>query len=177
MHRVHLAILAGLVLAACGTTPGSAGKKDAQDLEVQAAITKFKAMDPTLTAWFNDAHGYAVFPSIGKAGLTVGGAFGRGQVFKGGEMVGYAKVTEVNIGLQIGAKSFSELIFFKTEKALRGMMSGDFAFSADASAVAVTTGAGKAADYNKGVAVFLHQEGGLMAGATIGGQKFKYVHK
>ena len=46
--------------------------------------------------------------------------------------------------------------------------------SAQASAVAVTLGASADADYNKGVAVFTHVGGGVMAEASVGGQKFKY---
>ena len=177
MQRTLIALMGGMILAACGTTPDSGAKREAQDKEVEATIIKFKGQDPSLGKWFKEAHGYAIFPSIGKGGIGVGGLFGRGQVFKEGEMIGWAKVTEVNIGLQLGGQSFSEVIFFKNEKALRDMTSGSYEFSADASAVAATKGAGTAANYSKGVAVFTYQEGGLMAGATIGGQKFKFVHK
>ena len=40
---------------------------------------------------------------------------------------------------------------------------------------AIDTGAQATAVWNKGVAVFTHNKGGLMASAAIGGQKFVFT--
>src|SRR5512145_1344356 len=93
------------------------------------------------SAFFDKAYGYAVFPTIGKAGLGVGGAHGKGRVYVGGQYVGRTKLTQLSIGLQAGAQAYSEIIFFEDKRAFDEFSSGNFEFGAQASAVAITAGA------------------------------------
>src|SRR4051794_31835442 len=58
--------------------------------DVQATLKRLEKKDPGLRQFLDDAYGYAVFPSVGKAALVIGGAYGKGAVFEDGEMVGYA---------------------------------------------------------------------------------------
>lgn len=147
-------------------------------------------------AFFESAYGYALFPTIGKAGFGVGGAHGEGKVYSQGEAIGKTKMTQLTIGLQLGAQGYSQIIFFENEAALEQFTSGNFEFGAQATAVAITagvsaeanTGGGTAAGisggrndaattslgYRKGMAVFTVAKGGLMYEASLGGQKFKY---
>jgi lipid-binding SYLF domain-containing protein len=167
-------MIALLAVAACGTAPTSDTDKKAQSSEVEATIGKFKAKQAAVDVYMKDAHSYAVFPTVGKGGMGIGGAFGRGQVFTGGKMVGYSKLTSASIGFQLGGQSFSEIIFFQTEAAFNKFKSGEFGFDANASAVAATAGAAAKADYKDGVAVFVMADAGLMYEASIGGQKFDF---
>ena len=145
-------------------------------------------------AYFDNAYGYALFPTIGKAGLVVGGAAGKGRVYVGGKHVGNAEMGQVTIGLQAGGQAYSMIVFFEDERAFREFSSGTFAFGAQATAVAITAGAsaqastsgssagasgGKnnattAGGYTKGMAVFTVAKGGLMYEASIGGAGFTY---
>jgi lipid-binding SYLF domain-containing protein len=175
--RAIVATIAVIALAACSTAPSSTADRQAQSDEVQAAITKFKAKQAAVDVYMKDAHAYAVFPTVGKGGIGIGGAFGRGQVFVGGEMVGYSKLTSGSIGFQLGGQSFAEMIFFETEAAYERFKSGEFGFDANASAVAATAGAAAKADYKNGVAVFVMADAGLMYEASIGGQKFSFEPK
>ena len=145
--------------------------------DVEATIAKFKENDPGLQGWFAKAHGYAVFPSVGKGGIGVGGAYGRGQVHEKGALLGYTTLTQATIGFQLGGQAYSEVIFFRDAEALRRFTSGTFEFSAQASAVAATAGASADVDYTGGVAVFTMARGGLMYEASIGGQKFDFAPK
>ena len=141
------------------------------------------------------AYGYAVFPTIGKGGIGFGGAYGKGQVYRAGKVTGETSLAKVSFGFQLGGQAFSELILFQDKRAYDEFTSGEFAFDAQASAVAITagaqakagtegatasasagpkTGAQAAAKYNKGMAVFVHIKGGLMYEASVGGQKFDY---
>ena len=165
-------------LVACGSTK-PASESDAEKLEAktQAAVKRFKDQDSTISKWFETAYGYAVFPSVAKAGLVVGGAGGRGQVYEQGEHVGYTTLSQGTFGLQAGAQEYSEIIFFKDKWALNAFKEGNFEFSAQASAVAIEQGSAAKADYSGGVAVFTCVAGGLMAEASIGGQKFSYEPK
>jgi lipid-binding SYLF domain-containing protein len=145
-------------------------------------------------SFFDNSYGYAVFPTIGKGGLIVGGAHGSGRVFRQGIHVGDSKVTQVSVGLQAGGQAFSQIIFFQDQRAFDAFTSGNFAFGADVSAVAITAAAGgatgtmgttggasggknnaaTAGGYHNGMAVFTIVKGGAMAQAAVGGQKFSY---
>lgn len=163
-----------LVLVSCSTTPKTADDRAQFHDEVQAAIAEFQQRDPTMTELFQAAHGYVVFPNVGKGGLVVGGASGRGEVYEQGQLIGYARLTQGTVGAQIGGQSYSEVIFFENELPLVEFKNGKFAFSAQASAVAASAGASADADYENGVLVFTSPKGGLMAEASVGGQNFDF---
>jgi lipid-binding SYLF domain-containing protein len=173
---VLIAFAAGL--AACNTVPTTEADQRVQDAEVEAALVEFQAADPDLESFFKTAAGYAVFPTVGKGAWWVGGAYGRGQVFKeGGEMIGWCDLIQATIGLQAGGQAYRELIFFQTDGALTRFTGGEFELSAQASAVAATAGASLDVPYRNGVAVFTLAQGGLMYEASVGGQKFDFVPK
>lgn len=150
---------------------------------------------PDLKPYFDNAYGYAVFPTVGRGGLVVGGSYGNGQVYEKGKVAGHVSLAKLSIGFQLGGQVFSEIIFLQDKRAFDEFISNRFEFDASASAVVVSLGAqaragtaGSSASaglgsvstkqaeygYNKGMAVFLHSLGGLMYEASIGGQKFKF---
>ena len=149
-------------------------------------------------AYFSNSYGYAVFPTIGKGGMGVGGAHGSGGVYANGKKTGTSKMTQVTFGFQLGGQAFSQIIFFEDERAFKSFTSGNFEFSAQASAVAITAGASAEANtgggassgvsggrndattashsgYRKGMAIFTIAKGGLMYEAALGGQKYSYT--
>ncbi|PSW09764.1 hypothetical protein C9I98_25625 [Photobacterium sanctipauli] len=160
-----------------------------ESLETQAALDQFKAASQT-QPFFLSSYGYAVFPSVGKGGFWVGGAYGSGTVYKDHEITGSAKLYQVSFGLQFGGQSYSEIIFFQDKRAYERFTSGSFELDAQASAVALTEGAqakaGTAgisasasdnyldANYTNGIAVFTFAKGGMMLEASLAGQKFSY---
>ena len=142
--------------------------------KVEEAIKEFKDKDSGMKAFFSEAYGYAVFPSVGKGGIGVGAAHGNGIVFEKGKAVGETTLNQASIGLQLGGQSYSEAIFFKDKAAYDRFIGGKFKFAAQVSAVAATEGASADAPYQEGVAVFTLTKGGLMYEAAVGGQKFKF---
>jgi lipid-binding SYLF domain-containing protein len=145
--------------------------------------------------FFAKSYGYAVFPTIGKGGLGVGGAHGKGQVYVGGKHVGDSTMNQLSIGFQAGGQAFSQIIFFQDKRAFDEFTNGNFELDAQASAVAITAGAtagvgttgarsgasaGKSdaqtdtAGYYKGNAIFYIVKGGAMYEAAVAGQKFSY---
>lgn len=142
-----------------------------------ATIAAFKNKDPGIKVFFDKAYGYAVFPTVGKGGMGIGGAYGKGEVYERGKQIGTSSLTQLTIGFQLGGQAYSEIIFFKDKPTLDTFKSGNFAFSAQASAVAITAGASADADYSNGVAIFTLAKGGLMYEASVGGQKFSYTPK
>lgn len=170
------------------------GEEKNLDAEYQDTIKVFKNAGESGN-FFGNSHGYAVFPTIGKGGMGIGGAYGKGRVYAGGKHVGDTSVTQLSLGFQLGGQAYSQIIFFQDKRAFDEFTSGNFEFGAQASAVAITAGAtagatttgssagasgGKhdattAGSYYKGMAVFTVTKGGLMYEASIGGQKFSYT--
>jgi lipid-binding SYLF domain-containing protein len=144
------------------------------DEDVQEVIKKFEEGDPGMQAWFKEAYGYVVFPSVGKGGIGIGGARGKGLVYEQRKLVGKSTLTAVTIGFQLGGQAFSEVIFFKDKTAFDDFTRGNFEFGGQVSAVALTAGASADLAYNGGVAVVTATKGGLMYEASVGGQKFSY---
>lgn len=149
--------------------------------ELEADAKKeFKKMvkdSPKLKTFKNKAYGYAIFPKITKAGLGIGGAAGKGVVYKGGKPIGEAKLIQASFGLQAGGQQYSEVIFFENKEALDHFTNGHLKFDGQASAVAISKGVSADIAYKDGVAVFTRAQGGLMAEASLGGQHFKYEPK
>ena len=129
---------------------------------------------PKLQSFYDNAYGIAVFPEITKAGLAIGGAGGKGVVYKNKEVVGTSKLRQASFGLQAGGQQYSEVIFFENKESFYRFTNGNLKFGAQASAVAITEGASVDVAYQNGVAVFTQVKGGLMFEASIGGQHFKY---
>ena len=165
-----------LALSSLFGTPAMAWDANAES-EAQATADAFKAEDPDLDAFFEKAVGYAIFPTVGKAAMGVGGARGTGVVFEGGEVIGDTTLTQLSIGFSLGGQSYSEIVFFEKDADLDAFKQGKFALDAAASAVALKKGASKNADYSEGVAIFTHPKGGLMFEVGVGGQKFSFTPK
>jgi len=178
-----------LVLASLSAVASMAAADEYSD-----TVTLFKNAGES-AEFFSNSYGYAVFPSIGKGGLVVGGAHGNGRVYENGKYIGDTSMTQVSVGFQAGGEAFRQIIFFENKAALDQFTSGNFEFGADVGAVAIKTGAsgsvgtagatgsassggqkhsGNSANYHKGMAVFTAVKGGAMVQATVGGQKFKY---
>jgi len=158
------------------------------------AISLFKNAGES-ARFFDHCYGYAVFPTIGKAGLAVGGAHGRGHVYAQGKYVGDTTVNQLSLGFQAGGQAYSQIVFFEDRRAFDEFTKGNFEFGADVDAVAITAAAGgsvgttgasaeasggmkdarTAGSYYKGLAVFTIVKGGAMYQATVAGQKFSYT--
>ena len=150
---------------------------DEMELNVARAILSIKQTDPGIETFFENAAGYAVFPSVGKGGLIVGGAYGKGLIIVNQQVDGYTTMTQASVGLQVGGQKYSQFIFFRDQVALEHFKRGNFEFSAQASAVAASKGASADANYDKGVVIFTHAGGGLMVEGSVGGQQFTYEPK
>jgi lipid-binding SYLF domain-containing protein len=171
---VTVALLA-LLFAGCETAPKSEAKKATLEDEAMAALNRLKRTDPSLADLLDRSYGYVIFPNVGKGGVIVGGAYGKGVVYEQGRQVGYADLTQATIGAQLGGQTFTELLVFENKQAMDRFKNNQLAFTANASAVAISAGAAKAARFENGVAVFVQPNGGLMFEASVGGQKFTFV--
>ena len=179
MKRIGMIVLAGWIvgLAGCRTVPETQDAKAVQSAEVTEAIDAFKAKNPGINVYFKESVAYAVLPKVFKAAFWVGGAGGTGEVFQADNQIGYCRLSQATLGFSFGGEFFREIIFFQNVKDLDKFRTGEFTFSAQASAVAIEAGAGTKADYKDGMAVFVLSDKGLMVDASIGGQKFSFQPK
>jgi lipid-binding SYLF domain-containing protein len=175
VRRALGAMVAGAVLMMAGARLSYAASDSELIAQAQQTLALYKKADPGINEFLQSSAGYVVFPGIGKGGLVVGAAHGDGVVFVGGRPVGRATLNQVSVGAQVGGQEYSEIIFFQTPQVLSSFEKGQFTMAAQASAVALKAGAAAQAKYQNGVAVFTATKGGLMAEASIGGQKFSFT--
>lgn len=143
------------------------------DAKSQVALTAFKEKDPSIQSFIDKAAGYVVIPTVGKGGIGIGGARGKGILYENGAPTAVVTLTQLSIGFQWGGQAYSEFIFFEDAATLDNFKGGNFELNAQASAVAVTAGASADASFKGGMAIFTQAKGGLMYEAAVGGQKFK----
>ncbi len=174
MNLSRLAVALPLFAALSFPALGKADDDSAAVKKAEAAIAVFKKSDPSIDKFFEKSVGWAVFPSVAKGAIGIGGAGGSGVLFEKGKAVGRTSLAQVTIGLALGGQEFAEIIFFENELALSSFKGGNFALAAQVSAVAAASGAAATAKYSQGVAVFTVAIGGLMYEASVGGQKFGF---
>lgn len=161
-----------LLITVVTTAQNNKDKKIMSDAEHAKAT--LIAKDSGLKTFFKSASGYAIFPNVGKGGLIVGGASGNGVLYENGKAIGMTSLKKINIGLQAGGQAVIEVLFFENESALRKFKEANYEFSAEVSAVIADQGKSENASYSHGVMVFALPKAGLMADASVGGQKFEY---
>jgi lipid-binding SYLF domain-containing protein len=189
--RVLTSILLSLSLAF--SVPALANDASNAPEKVQDTVENFKKAQVT-KPYFENSYGYAVFPTIAKAGVGIGGAGGKGHVYEQGRYVGESSMGQVSVGLQLGGQAYSQIVFFENKAAFDEFTREGFEFTADASAVALTLGANgqvgtqgvnaaasvtkengiAVSKYNKGMAIMTLAKGGLMYQAALTGQKYSF---
>ena len=194
MNRIFRNVLPALAAALALVGAGFATPARADQYADTVQLFKNAGQSGT---FFDRAYGYAVFPTVGKGALGIGGARGKGRVYAQGRYVGDTTLTQVSVGFQAGGQAFSQIVFFEDERAFREFTSGQFGFGAGVSAVAITAAASASAsttgatagasggkkdattsgEYYRGMAVFTIAKGGLMYEAALAGQKFSYKAK
>ncbi|WP_223643661.1 lipid-binding SYLF domain-containing protein [Corallococcus sp. EGB] len=139
-----------------------------------ATVDRLVRKNPALEKELQQARGYAVFPSLGRASLVLGGSYGHGEVFEKGKPIGFATLSQLTIGVQVGGQTLSELIFFKDPESIKAFKGGKAAFAANASAVLVKAAASGTNNYAKCVA-HAYSRGGMVLELSLGGQKFTFI--
>lgn len=152
--------------------------KEQKDIDkANEARAEMLKQDPSMQRFFDAAAGWVIIPTVGKGGIGIGGARGKGLLYEGGDPVGEVTMTQLTIGFQWGGQAYSQFMFFENQAAVDEFKEGNYELGAQASAVAVTAGASADANFINGVAIFTYVKGGLMYEASVGGQKFKVKMK
>jgi lipid-binding SYLF domain-containing protein len=170
-----LVLCMAIVFAGCSTAPEKPEAKAVLTAQTKEAVAIFKEKDPEIQRFFDKSYGYAVLPKVFKGAIWIGGAYGKGEVYEKGVMVGYCDMKQATLGFSFGGEYFREIVFFRDKADLDKFKAEEYTFSAQATGVALTAGAAAKADYKTGMAVFVTTDKGLMVDASLGGQKFKYI--
>ena len=170
-----LAALVTAALAACNAAPRTEADKQELEARSKAELQVYISKDSSIQGLIDKSVGYVVFPSVGKGAWFIGGSYGKGEVFtKTGGKLGYADITEVSAGFTWGAQDFSELLIFMRQDDFDSFKKGDFSVGANASAVLLNAGAAGKTDPSKGVIAFIDAKGGVMAEASVSGQRLRF---
>lgn len=171
----YLRLLLVLLLATqSASAEWQANDADALQAKAARAIAEIRETLPRTEAYFEDAYGFAIFPSVTRAGLGFGGAYGRGIVVEGDSAIGTTRFWQFTGGIQAGAKNFSMIIFFKDKEALDYFKTGEIQFMGQAGIDFATVGVAGTPAYNDGVAIATVTRLGLMGEFTYSGGKFTY---
>ena len=174
MMKILKILTLALLFAGVLSSAAVAGWDPADEAHARVSVDSFRR-NSGLSRFFESAYGFVVFPDVYKGGfMLLGGGRGKGYVYEQNNLVGRSMITQINVGPQLGGQSFSEIIFFKGKQDLDNFMQGNYELSAQVTAIIVTTGMATNTDYSNGVAVFILPKAGVMAEATVGGQKFSY---
>ena len=175
MKSTTLIVIIGIaMLTTQASADWQADPGDKVQVKASAAVAAFRENVPRTATFFDDAYGYAIFPSITRIGFGFGGAYGKGVVVTGDAVTGRTSYKQFTSGIQAGAKNFSMIIFFRDKEALEYFQSGKTQFMGQSGIALGKLGAAGTPGYNDGVAVVTMTRLGLMGEFTVSGAKFGY---
>ncbi|HEY0988972.1 MAG TPA: lipid-binding SYLF domain-containing protein [Kofleriaceae bacterium] len=172
---VSLGLLASWAMVmGCATAPAT--NVDRQNLrrDADATLAEMVARDPAVRDVTRTAPAYVVFPSVGKGGALVGGAYGKGILYEGGVATGYVSLEQASIGAQLGGQSFAELLVLRNPVDVDDVKSGHYTVGANLGVVVLSPEASAQKGFDSNASVFVLPRGGLMVDISINGQQLKY---
>ena len=169
-----IALIVSLAVSPVVQADWQADPGDKKQVKAEAAIARVKENVPRSAMYFEDAYGFAVLYSITRVAVGFGGAYGKGLVFEGDNLIGKTGFWQFTSGLQAGVKYFSMIVFFKDQEALEHFKAREMQFAGQAGIDVATWGAAGTPTYNEGVAIITATRLGLMAQFSYGGIKFTY---
>lgn len=146
------------------------------DNEATDALNLLYSINPDTKSIFERAAGVLIMPSITKASFGVGGAYGEGVLKIKGASIDYYSVASASYGLQVGALTYSHVLFFMTQEALRDFRTVDgWEIGADAEVTFRDKGYSYGISSNtitKPIYGIVFGQIGIMAGASFEGAKY-----
>lgn len=139
-------------------------------------VSLFKQSART-ASFFEDAYAYAVIPKVTKAGLLLGHAGGKGELYVQGKRSGQIKTTFQLVGPVLGMEQYSQIVFFKDQQSLETYLEEEQRFSKEDKAQPLLTKQSDETGYTNGVAVFTNKSKGLglFYSPSLRGQKLKKI--
>jgi lipid-binding SYLF domain-containing protein len=174
---IQVVLIAFVITATTAVQAQVGGWKADLIKEADTALVEMIKKQPKLQSFKDKSYGYAVFPKVTKGAIGIGGAGGKGIVYKAHVPTGQSTLSQATIGFQLGGQQYKEVIFFENEEAYKKFTNKKVKFNGQASAVAITEGASVDVAWKDGMAIFTQTSGGLMFEASVGGQNFTFKPK
>jgi lipid-binding SYLF domain-containing protein len=170
-----------LVLVSSVSVVGTAAADGAAEIniKVDGMLTLFKKEVNGGAEFLNKAKAVLVFPDIVKAGLVVGGEYGKGALRQSGKTLAYYNIASASFGFQIGAQSYAVVMVFMNDDALKKFRdSKGWEAGVDGSVALADWGSGKdinTQNYVDPIVGFVLDNKGLMAGLSLEGSKISKI--
>jgi lipid-binding SYLF domain-containing protein len=173
-----LVLLISFVLLGCSTAPTTAYERADLVRDAEAKLKLFESTNKGLHGLYQkDSAAVAVFPKVTEGGLIIGYGAGQGVLFENGKVTGYCALDEGSGGALIGVKQGTQFVYLEDARAVQTFKSGGLELTAQVEAIAANAKASEQAEYVNGIAVIVVDSKGLMAEASVSGQKFRFVAK
>jgi len=149
--------------------------------DAKTALGKLYVQSPAAKTLAEKSRGILVFPAIVKGGFILGGNYGEGALFKGGETSGYYNTVQVSYGLQAGLQKYGYALFFMTDSAMNWLDKSDgWEVGVGPTLTVIDTGAAGSFSTTTGqsdIYAFFFDQKGLMAGLGLQGTKISRIKK
>ncbi len=178
--RVMLVIGCSLVVVLGSINVCRAATARQIDVMVDFALERLKnEVKPRID--ITHAKGVLVIPRVVRAGLIVGGEYGKGALRIEGKTVDYYSLAGASFGLQLGIQEKNVILVFMEEGALKKFReSNGWKAGVDGAVVVADTGVEGSVDtttYKAPVVAFVFGQRGFMVNATLDGAKFTKLKK
>ncbi|MEZ5945390.1 MAG: lipid-binding SYLF domain-containing protein [Hyphomonas sp.] len=166
--------LGSVAVTACSSLPDEYDRAEI-DSDSRQALNTLYAQNEAAKAIGSQARAVLVFPSIVKAGLGVGGAYGEGQMISGGRTVDYYSSFTGSWGLQAGAQQYGYAVFLMNDDAVKYVADSEgWEIGVGPTVVLVNAGVAEnlsTTSLKDDAYAFIFNQKGLMAGLSIEGTK------
>ncbi|MCR9079776.1 MAG: lipid-binding SYLF domain-containing protein [Hyphomonadaceae bacterium] len=174
------AVIGMASLGACSTTANSPASRADISSSSSQALSQLVRENPAAAAISRQSRAVLIFPSIVKAGLVFGGAYGEGELRQGGNTTGYYTSFTGSWGLQAGAQSYGYAVFLMNDNAVQYLEESD-GWEIGVGPTVVVVNAGVAENLSSSTLqddayAFIFDQKGLMAGVSIEGTKVSRVN-
>lgn len=178
LRLLALALLCSGLGGCAPTSPsGAVENRLTREAAARGALQQLYSTTPEAAVLGRTAAGILVFPEITKGGFLIGGQYGTGVLFTGGQVVGYYRSAAASYGLQAGVQRFGYALFFMSHDALEYLdRSGGWEVGVGPSVTVVDEGFARTLSTTtarKGVYAFFFNQRGLMAGMGIQGSRIR----
>ena len=161
------------------TAPATAATASDLNKDSDQALQRLYKLHPLAERLSHNAKAILIFPNVVKAGLIFGGAYGEGELQRGGSIQGYYNSITASWGLQAGAQSYGYVVFLMSDKAV-SYIRRSHGWEIGVGPTVVLVDEGKAKNLSSSTLkddayAFVFSQQGLMAGVSLEGTKISRI--
>jgi lipid-binding SYLF domain-containing protein len=180
-HTLLATVFAAAATLSLGGLAQAASTADELNTDSTQALRHLTDTNRTAADMAKHARAILIFPNVVKAGLVFGGAYGEGELTRGGHVVDYYNSVTGSWGFQAGAQSYGYVVFLMTDKAVKYVSdTAGWEFGVGPTIVVVNEGLAKnlsTSTLKDDAYAFIFDQQGLMGGVSIEGTKITRINR